>query len=159
MDKIIHFSTKLACELPFAFQLFTDNQLLETWLAPLADVEPITGGKYELFWEPSDRNNNSTLGCKITAIEPQRFLSFEWRGPKQHKHFVNNADPLTHAVVFFTPDEGSTQVTLIHSGWRKTAEWEEARLWQERAWRVAFENLEKSAEELIVGNLSRNGRP
>lgn len=143
MDKIIHHSIQLHCDPHRAFELFTVNQLLESWLVNVAEVEPVAGGKYELFWEPNDRENNSTIGCKITAIEADTFLSFEWRSPKQFKHFANAADPLTHVVVFFIPNDRGTDVHLIHSGWRSSAEWEEARQWQDRAWYGAFQQLEK----------------
>ena len=46
-------------------------------------------------------------------------------------------------VVFFIPHGAETDVHLIHSGWRNTAEWEEARQWQATAWRGAFKELEK----------------
>jgi uncharacterized protein YndB with AHSA1/START domain len=143
MDKVIHLSVKLSCNLHRAFELFTVNKLLESWLTEVAEVEPVISGKYELFWEPNNRENNSTLGCKITAIEADKFLSFEWRSPKQYKHFANNADPLTHVVVFFIQNNDSTQIHLIHSGWRSSSEWEEARQWQERAWSEALKELEK----------------
>ncbi|GAF87159.1 unnamed protein product, partial [marine sediment metagenome] len=32
-------------------------------------MEDKKGGKYELFWEPENRENNRTIGCKITGIE------------------------------------------------------------------------------------------
>ncbi|HTO99931.1 MAG TPA: SRPBCC domain-containing protein [Anaerolineales bacterium] len=143
MDKIVIVTVHLECDAHQAFERFTVNRQLESWLVNLAEVEPRVGGKYELFWEPDDRENNSTIGCHVTALEPDRFVSFEWRSPRQFKHFANNADPLTHVVVFFIPSEGGTDVYLLHSGWRSMPEWEEARLWQERAWRVAFEELEK----------------
>jgi uncharacterized protein YndB with AHSA1/START domain len=143
MDKVIHLSVKLSCNLHRTFELFTVNKLLESWLTEVAEVEPVISGKYELFWEPNNRENNSTLGCKITAIEADKFLSFEWRSPKQYKHFANNADPLTHVVVFFIQNNDSTQIHLIHSGWRSSSEWEEARQWQERAWNEALKELEK----------------
>lgn len=143
MDKIIHRSLKLPCDSHRAFELFTDNRLLESWLANVAEVEPAVGGKYELFWEPDDRENNSTLGCRITALQPDQLIAFEWRSPKQFKHFANHADPLTHVVVFFLTDGDETHVHLIHSGWRGTSEWEEARQWQDQAWKVAFRALEK----------------
>lgn len=143
MDKIIHCSVQLQCDVHRAFEMFTVNHLLESWLVNVAEVEHVVGGKYELFWEPEDRENNSTIGCKLTAIEPNKFLSFEWRSPKQYKHFANNADPLTHVVVFFIPDDEVTEVHLIHSGWRSSSEWEEARQWQDRAWSGAFKELEK----------------
>jgi uncharacterized protein YndB with AHSA1/START domain len=143
VDKIIHLMADLRCDAQRAFQLFTNNSLLESWLVNVAEVEPKVGGTYELFWEPNDRENNSTIGCRITAIQPDELLSFEWRSPKQYKHFANSADPLTHVVVFFIPEDGSTHVHLIHSGWRSSSEWEEARQWQLRAWEAAFKALEK----------------
>lgn len=143
MDKIIHLSFKLNCTPQHAFKLFTNNKLLESWLTQVADVDPIVGGKYELFWEPDDHENNSTLGCKVTAIEKDQLIAFEWRSPKQYKHFANNADPLTHVVVSFHSEGEWTNIHLVHSGWRNTPEWEEARQWQERAWSIAIDELKK----------------
>jgi len=147
MDKILHHLVRLHCTTDQAFKMFTVNELLESWLTSLAEVEPFVGGKYELFWNPTDRENDSTIGCKVTAIEPNKFLSFEWKGPKKFKNFMNNADPLTHVVAFFLPchEENApcTDVHLIHSGWRSSKEWEEARLWFEKAWNDAFEELRK----------------
>lgn len=143
MDQIIHLTVQLQCDPHRAFQMFTVNHLLASWLTNVAEVEPAVGGKYELFWEPDDRDNNSTIGCRVTAIEPDQVLSFEWRSPKQYKHVANNADPLTHVVVCFIPSRVGTDVHLIHSGWRSAPEWEEARQWQDRAWRAAFQSLEQ----------------
>lgn len=142
MDKIIHLSALVACDHKRAFELFTQNPFLEHWLAPKAEVSPSIGGKYDLFWDPDDRENNSTLGCRITALEPNHFLSFEWRSPRQFKHFANQADPLSHVVVFFIPEREKTIVHLVHSGWRASPEWEEARQWQHHAWSGALKALE-----------------
>ncbi|TKJ29008.1 MAG: hypothetical protein CEE40_10040 [Chloroflexi bacterium B3_Chlor] len=146
MDKIIYQRARLRCDSHRAFEMFTVNGLLESWLTALAEVEPVVGGKYELFWDPGDKEINSTIGCKVTAIERDKFLCFEWKGPAQYQHFMNEADPLTHVVVFFMPREDdsvpSTEAHLIHSGWRGSAEWEEAREWFERAWGAAFKELE-----------------
>ncbi|MFQ5950947.1 MAG: SRPBCC domain-containing protein [Candidatus Geothermarchaeales archaeon] len=151
MSKIIYDSVRLRCNARRAFEMFTVNKLLESWLTNIAEVKPEVGGRYELFWDPDDRENNSTIGCKVTAVEPSKLLSFEWKGPKQYKHFMNNSDPLTHVSVHFVPcDEASTPYTdvyLIHSGWRGKREWEEARQWTERAWRAAFEELRERARE------------
>ena len=143
VDKIIHRSLKLNCDAHQAFEMFTVNEKLQSWLTELADVEPRVGGKYELFWNPEDKQYDSTIGCKITAIKEDRFLSFEWKGPKQYNDFMNTADPLTHVVVFFIPGDGFTEVQLIHSGWRSSPEWEEARQWFDKMWGWAFAELEK----------------
>ncbi len=149
MNKILYHSVRLHCEVERAFRMFTVNENLQSWLTVIADVKPVVGGTFELFWNPEDRENDSTIGCKITAIEPGKLLSFEWKGPKKYKHFMNNADPLTHVVVSFIPCKEKntqppcTEIHLIHSGWGSSAEWEEARLWFENAWNDAFENLNK----------------
>lgn len=147
MTKILHHSVRLNCDAHRAYAMFTVNELLQSWLTKLADVEPVVGGKYELFWDPEDRENNSTIGCQITALEQDRLLAFDWKGPVQYKHFMNDADPLTHVVVNFFPYETGTspctEVHIIHTGWRDSSEWEQARKYFERAWTNVFEELGK----------------
>jgi uncharacterized protein YndB with AHSA1/START domain len=107
-----------------------------------AEIEPRISGKYELSWDPENPQKDSTIGCKVTALEPGKFLSFQWKGPTQFSHFMNNADSLTHAIVFFIPiDSTNTEVHLIHTGWKSSSEWEEARKYFEAAWSSAFEKL------------------
>lgn len=145
VDKIIYHSINLRCDPQKAFELFTANKHLEKWLTQVADVEPKVGGKYELFWNPEDKENDSTIGCKILALHPNKFLSFEWKGAKQFKHFMNNVRPLTNVVVFFIPCQECTEVHLLHTGWRDTSEWEEARQWFEKAWAMTLSELQKFA--------------
>jgi len=143
MDKIICQSTKIKCDAQKAYEMFTVNEHLEKWLSELADVEPNVGGKYELFWNPKDKENDSTIGCKILAIIPSKVLCFEWKGPKQFKHFMNEGNPLTHVIVSFFPEKEGTEIHLIHTGWGNTREWEEARQWFDKAWAEAFSELQK----------------
>ena len=147
MDKVIYCSVKLKSDPERAFEMFCVNEHLEKWLTQLAEVEAKVGGKYELFWNPKDKENDSTIGCKILAIQPNKFLSFEWKGAKQFKHFMNNVRPLTNVNVFFIPSGEETEVHLLHTGWRETAEWEQAREWFEKAWITAFSELEKYVNE------------
>ena len=117
MNRILHHHVRLNCSPHKAFEMFTVSKLLESWLvSPYkgshADIEPRVGGKYEIFWDPDSREKNSTVGCKITAIEPDKFLSFEWKGPPEFEHFMNKSDPLTHVVVFLIP--GTERVQACH---------------------------------------------
>jgi uncharacterized protein YndB with AHSA1/START domain len=150
MDKIIYRSVKLPCDAARAFEMFTVNGELEKWLTAKADVEPAVGGKYELFWNPAEPEFDSTVGCRITALEPGKLLAFEWKGPRQYSDFMNECEPLTHVTVAFVPaeEEGEpcTEVHLVHTGWRSSEEWEEARLWLERNWEGAFAALGKQLE-------------
>jgi uncharacterized protein YndB with AHSA1/START domain len=147
MDKVIYQTATLPCDAARAFEMFTSNEMLEKWLAVKADVEPRAGGKYELFWNPEEPEFDSTIGCRVTAFAPGRLLAFEWKGPKQYSDFMNETDPLTHVTVAFIPaEEGGTEVHLVHTGWRDTPAWEEAREWFVRNWEGAFGALEKLVE-------------
>lgn len=77
MDKIIHHTVQLHCDPRRAYEMFAVNRWMESWLTNAAEVRPVIGTKYEPFWKPNDRENNSTTECKITALEPGRLLSFE----------------------------------------------------------------------------------
>ncbi len=145
MDRVIHLEATLRCGVERAYAHFVDPALLVTWLTEAAEVEERVGGRYELFWEPDRRERNSTLGCRLTAVVRHQLLGFEWKSPEQFAAFANAADPLTHVVVAFVPAGEGTIVHLVHSGWRSAGpgaeQWEEARLWQERAWRGALAAL------------------
>jgi uncharacterized protein YndB with AHSA1/START domain len=147
VDNVIHIATLVAATPDGAFAYFTKPARLTQWLTAAAEVEERVGGRYELFWQPDDRENNSTIGCRLTAFVPGQLLAFQWRSPRQFKSFANTADPLTHVVVAFVPEGSATRVHLIHSGWRSGAAWEEARAWQEKAWAGAFEQLQRVGRE------------
>lgn len=148
MDRIIHCKVKLNCSQQQAFEMFTKNSNIQSWLAEVADVEPYVGGKYELFWDVNNKEINSTIGCKITAIENNKLLCFEWKGPVQFAHFMNTAEPLTHVTVLFNPDnDNSTEIHLIHTGWRSDENWEKARLWFDSVWTNALNNLKNKVNK------------
>ncbi len=152
LDKTIYHSISLRCSPDRAFELFTVNAHLERWLTEAADVEPKIGGKYELFWTLDDKENDSTIGCKILAVAPSKFLCFEWKGPRKFKHFMNDVRPLTHVVVSFTPHPEETEVHLLHTGWRDSTEWEAARQWFDKAWAMALSELENYVADLRRNN-------
>jgi len=145
MDKIIVQTALLNCSTDKAFEMFTENQKLESWLTTKADVEMKVSGKYELFWTPndSDPKNNSTYGCKVLAIDQPYFLNIEWAGNAEQKEFMNKLRPLTNVTFLFTKIENNkTKVTLIHTGWRQDEKWEDARQYFIKAWSGAFKQLE-----------------
>jgi len=144
MENIILITIELDCEVQKAFNMFTVNESLENWLTQKADVDPKLGGKYELFWDPTNKEINNTIGCKITGIEKSSFISFDWKGPFEFSSFMNNADPLTHVIIFFSPKDNEPNKTIIHlfhTGWRKDVKWGEARIYFENAWKNALQNL------------------
>ena len=137
MENIISIKEEIDCDRETAFNMFTKNELLENWLTVKAEVDPKVGGKYELFWVPENRESNSTIGCKITGIDRDKFISFDWKGPADFESFMNSADPLTHVIVFFSQNDSDSNKTIIHlfhTGWRNDSEWQRARNYFKNAW-------------------------
>lgn len=144
MENIIQITVEIECDVNQAFSMFTVNELLENWLTEKAEIELKIGGKYELFWDPDNREINSTIGCKITGFERDNYISFEWKGPVEFQSFMNSADPLTHVIVCFSPssnDPEKTTIRLFHTGWRKDREWQKARNYFAKAWSKALQDL------------------
>lgn len=144
-DRVLHLTALLPVGPARAFAYFTSPELLTQWLTAAAQVECEVGGTFELFWAPHDRENDSTIGCRITALTADELVAFQWRGPRAFKDLTNGADPLTHVVVTFVPHGTGTHVHLVHSGWRSGPAWDEAYAWQERAWSGALAKLEQTA--------------
>lgn len=149
MDKLLLNKVLINCSIEKAFDMFTKNEHLEKWFSVKADVELSIGGKYELFWDPKDLENNSTMGCKILAFDKPNYLNFEWKGAVQHKHFMNNVRPLTNVTVIFSTKGKQTNVTVIHTGWRNTEEWEKALQYFSIAWKSVLVNLKKYVNDLL----------
>lgn len=152
MDKVLHKSIRIPCTQDLAFKLFTDNHYLAAWFPVEAEVEPVVGGKYELYWDPDNKENNSTFGCKVTAVEPGKLIAFEWKGPVEFGQFMNDADPLTHVVVIFLPSseviQSYTDIHVIHSGWRKGSDWGKAVEFFDWAWDEELRELKEYVEGL-----------
>lgn len=142
MTRVIHQKVVLNMTVKKVFEMFTEPEKLKKWLVKDAVIEPFVGGKYELYWDLENENQNSTIGCKITAIEFNKLLAFEWKGPVQFAEFMNNRDPLTHVTISFFNEGDNTEVHLIHSGWGSDKKWEQACKWFDSVWKNAFTQLE-----------------
>ena len=76
-------SRHIRAPLERVWQALVDPAQARTWFAAKANIDPELGGAYELFWRPDTPESQSTIGCRITAIAPCRYLAFTWRGPDE----------------------------------------------------------------------------
>jgi len=153
MEDIILIKEEIDCDRETAFTMFIENKFLENWLTVKAEVNPEVGGKYELFWVPENRKIDSTIGCRITGIDRNKFISFDWKGPAEFESFMNSANPLTHVIVFFSQNDCNSNKTIIHlfhTGWRNGSKWQKARNYFQNAWSKALWILkEKIADKTL----------
>ena len=143
-SKDIVFDISISKSTEEVWALWTENKKLENWLTVKANIEQKLNGLYELFWDPQNPNENSTLGCHITAFIPYKTLIFEWKGPVPYAGIMNIYPLPTWVVVSFeSSSSNSAIIHFRHSGWQEGQKWEEARQWQKNAWLGALEELKK----------------
>jgi len=127
------------------WQAMVEPSQAAMWFAALARITAERGGAYELFWQPDAPEHNSTIGCRITAIAPCRYLAFTWRGPDELSAIMNDGDPPpapTHVTITLTPTATGTDVNVLHTGFGNDDGWADAAAWHERSWIACLENLE-----------------
>jgi uncharacterized protein YndB with AHSA1/START domain len=130
------------------FKMFTENTHLEKWLAPKAEVKPEVWGNYDLYWDADNFAADENKGCKILAFEKNNHITFEWKSDESFDHVMNHVHPLTKVSVKFTPiNKKQTRISLVHSGWKNTPEWEEARLFHVDKWKEYLLKLEEYASQ------------
>ena len=122
------------------------------WFAPQCVVEPRIGGPFELYFNPADTRTMNTKGCTILKILQNEQLQFTWKGPDHLAAIMNNEQELTIVTVTFTKIDDTTEVTVLHSGWKTDAQWKDAIAWHEMAWTGVLSSL-KSAIEKGEGEL------
>src|SRR5437016_810264 len=83
-SKVIRKETITTAILQDAWKAWTTIEGATSFLVPKASIEPVVGGRYELFSSlKSPKGFQGTEGCKILALEPQKHLAFELIAPPQ----------------------------------------------------------------------------
>ncbi|MWV42990.1 SRPBCC domain-containing protein [Paenibacillus sp. HJL G12] len=133
--------------IPILWKTWTCSDRTTSWLAPAADIEPVVGGKFELFFDSEDKNGMNTAGCKIVGLKEYRQIIFEWKGPDLFAEIMYHPQHLTYVDIWLQPtSDTTTLVCLKHSGWGASTDWQSARAWHEEAWKQWLGNLKTSVE-------------
>jgi uncharacterized protein YndB with AHSA1/START domain len=122
------------------------SKQITKWFVPEANIEPWIGGAFELFFDPSNHEKESTKGCIFTSIEDKKKLEFTWKGPRQFAHFMNNPSSLTIVEVLFKGINGTTHLTVNHRGWHDDTAWKQVQEWLLRAWNAVLVVLKSILE-------------
>ncbi len=124
-SKIIRKEAVTTATLEDAWKAWTTAQGLISFFVPKAIIEPVVGGRYELFSSlKAPKGFQGTEGCKISALEPQKHLAFEFIAPPQ---FPNVRRLRTRVDVSFgqVAKGGVVKLDLVHSEFLEGEEWDE----------------------------------
>lgn len=146
----LDYSMVIAASRDDVWRALTTAEGLASWLCLRARVEPVVGGAWELHWCPDESRpeSDSTLGCRVLAVDRPRLIRFTWRGSDAVADVMNvSGAPVTEVEVRLFPGLDGTRVEVCHSGWADGPGWERARAWFDRAWQGALERL----AEVVAG--------
>ncbi len=125
-----------------AFEAATEARELREWLCDQAWTEVRPGGRYEVRWNEGYRAEG-----KFTELDPPRRAAFTWQG---------RGEPGETAVeVTIEPTEDGVEISLIHSGFGWSGQWDEAASQAEKGWTTGLENLKSTLETGVDLRLAR----
>jgi uncharacterized protein YndB with AHSA1/START domain len=140
------------------YKLWTTEAGLKKWFGPDARVEARVGGRYEMIFDPAtdpDGSVRGTKGARILELVPEKKLVFEWIAFVAQEHPGRAGPPYmpepersrekTQVEVSFEPspaNPGKMRITLVHSGFRQGAKWDEALAYfRDRGWPLGLRRL------------------
>lgn len=154
MTRVIYHQLSITADVARVWELWTVPAEVEKWFAPIAHIDPIVGGRYELFFVPGNLPNKNTAGCHIVHMTPGQELTFTWKGPKQFSNLMNAPVPQTTVNVRFKQNhDGTTCVKLFHKGFGDDTTWDYAYDWHELVWAGVLNQLQAAVErsEWLLG--------
>jgi uncharacterized protein YndB with AHSA1/START domain len=125
------------------FDAWTSPELLRRWWAagpdwdtPLAEVDLRPGGRYRLSMRNTETGEVHTVGGEYREIRRPERLVYTWSWESNAEAMAGSENSLVE--VDFAGRDGSTEVTLTHSGFAT----EELAGMHEHGWNACLDNLE-----------------
>lgn len=115
------------------YRAFTNSTALREWFCDVALSDPRPGGRLYLWWNAGYHSSG-----EFTALTKDESLGFTWYG--------QNEPAPTKVQIALEPQDGSTRVTVTHSGIGTDEVWDKTIEEFERGWENALENLESILE-------------
>jgi len=124
------------------FQAWTTKAGLESFLAPVCEIDLIPNGKFEIFFDPNGKEGEKgSEDCLVMAYQKHNFFSFTWNSPPS---IPNIREQKTCVVVrFISLGNQNTKVILVQSGWGEGEDWDKSYNYFTSAWgKIVLPRLE-----------------
>lgn len=136
LDRNIYIETVVNAPVPQAWEAWTTQKGLESFLAPECSIDLRVGGTLDIFFYPeAPEGQRGAEGLHILSVIPNKMLSFTWDNPPDIPEIQNQQ---THVILKFFRAGGNgdqTRLVLIHDGWGDGELWDQAYRYFIRAWR------------------------
>lgn len=113
-------SARINAPIEDVWKAWASSASTSKWLTPKANVDFRPGGAFEFFWG-DDPAKDSTFGCVLLQIEPEKLLRFEQQ-------------------------DNGTLVTAEQAETRNHDDWAAYEDWMSKAWEMALVSLKEYCE-------------
>lgn len=129
----ISYQVLIPAPLNQVWKAWTTEEGAKTFFAPDCKIDLRPGGAYEMYFNlDAPEGERGGEGLTILALQQEKLLSITWNAPP---NLPEVRDQLTHVTLRFEDaGEGRTFLHLIHDGWGKGGEWDQAFDYFTRAW-------------------------
>jgi uncharacterized protein YndB with AHSA1/START domain len=129
------------------YRLWTTAEGARRFLAPVAHVDPVPGGRYQIVFDPAgdpEGAHHGTRGARILRLVPNQELAFEWPMPPFGPEL--GGPPIkTWVELRFDPAAGRpgrTRLRFAMEGFERGGKWDDAfTLFGERNWPLVLNRL------------------
>lgn len=131
------------------WQAFTTDKGLQSWVAPLADIDFRVGGKWRANYDKNGKlGDENTIENTILAYDPKRMLSI--KATKFPKGFeFSEVAKETWSIFYFSPiDENKTKITIVGLGYNDSEQSQKMRSFFKPANEYSMLQLKAALERL-----------
>jgi hypothetical protein len=124
-EKVLRLEAVLPISLQEAWQLFTTDEQLQKWIAPLAHIELRTGGYIVTNYDKTKSlADSSSIKLQIISYLEQQLLTLKVKLNNNFSKNVQNEDGNLQEVIQFVPvNRTSTKIISSMIGWGSGEEW------------------------------------
>ena len=133
MTKQIEYQVVIPAPVREVWEDWTTEEGVRTFFAPECRIDLRVGGAYEMYFNPAaPAGERGGEGLTILAIQPESLFSFTWNTPPSLPEVRGQ---LTHVALHFQEaGQDRTILRLVHDGWGKGGQWDQAFEYFTRAW-------------------------
>jgi uncharacterized protein YndB with AHSA1/START domain len=144
-ERAIEKSVEVPATLDQAWDAWTTEPGIVSFMAPGARIELRPGGLFEVYFDPlAPAGDRGADDMRILALQPKKMLSFTWNAPPS---LPEARQQRTVVIVRFEPvGDKAVRVTLHHTGWGDGGQWEQAYAYFDRSWGNVLAGMKKRFE-------------
>lgn len=139
-QRMIRKQVVVSAPLAEIWRAWTTEEGLTSFFGPRAHIEPVVGGPFEIYFDPSQPYGlRGSEGCKIHSLVPMKLLAFQWSTPPSLP-VLRQLRTLVF-VRFKEQSTGQTRVEVTHMGWGAGEQWDKAYEYFTQGWDAVLGNL------------------